>query len=206
MIGGVQPQSSERLGGPLRAAARGRRGARGRRTGGPGGHGRAAVARRTSGSQLPARPRGAQAAFNDAALGQGRLCTQRPRATVAQRALGASAPRDCVGGLAEIAHCGDEYGSRSCRGSKTTARSGRLQIGQKEARRSARGLRRAAARHPRQRRNVAEWRRGFAAGGECLDVQRPESSSEPTRLCSCGDRASKTWVTRTSANQPESGK
>jgi hypothetical protein len=73
---------------------------------------------------------------------------------------------------------------RSGRGSRTTTRSGRLQIGQKEARRSARALRRAAARHPRQR--------AMSPSGAAASLLAPASasmSSDPSRPRSRPGRA-----------------
>jgi hypothetical protein len=139
---------------------------------------------------------GARAAFDDAALGQGGCALsgrERPWRAVSSRrkrsarvrcagwrrsrTVGTSTARACAE-LSRVEH-DDAVGATADwpKGSATQ------------------GSGSAAARHPRQRRNVAAWRRGFAAGGECLDVQRPESSSEPTWPCSCGDCASKTWVT-----------
>lgn len=124
---------------------------------------------------------GARAAFNDAALGQGGCALSGRERPWRQRALGASGPRECVARVgADRALWGRVRLApvRSCRGSSTTTRSGRLQIGQKEARRRARALRLLDTRG-----NDAMSPRGAAASllaASAAMSSDPESSSEPT--------------------------
>jgi hypothetical protein len=135
MIGGVQPQSSERLGDPARGGVGGAVLGAGALVGGW--VGPEATAARPSRAQavristfcsssrgrrrLSTTPRWGRAAVHPAAA------NARCGSELSAQALRASALR----GLAEIAHCGDEYGSRLCgvvAGRERRRRSGRLQI------------------------------------------------------------------------------